>query len=214
MPLYIVSNCYWIGFFEVLPVNIPARVNSLALSTALELLHGNGANVLEMVGARIRDNTIPNDGRVCGVLRARPFCCYVYEDFFRVPVEEAREIGVEGESNDGVLLLLGAVVVRAALDTIFYPLWLAFGNSVWSIVHSGGLHLKAVGLDDARWCSGSEEVGGSDEGAKEAGYCCEEAEDILNSGEAVVHGGRMIYGCDTVFMTAAHVLLMRIGAGG
>lgn len=40
----------------------PTRVNGLAFGTTLELLHGNGSNVLQMICAGIRDDAIPDDG--------------------------------------------------------------------------------------------------------------------------------------------------------
>lgn len=42
--------------------NAPAGINRLAFRTALELLHGNGPNVLQVVGAGVRDDAIPDDG--------------------------------------------------------------------------------------------------------------------------------------------------------
>lgn len=99
-------------------IRIPARVDALALGAALELLHGDRANVLEVVGARVGDDGIPDDGRVGHIVGSRPFGSNIDEDLLRVPVEEAREVGVEGEADDGVLFLLGGVVVRAALNAI------------------------------------------------------------------------------------------------
>lgn len=94
-----------------------ARVNALACCTLLELLHGNGPNVLQVVGTWIRNDAVPDDGRVGVIVGAWPVCCDVYENLLRIPGEKRREVGFKRETNDGILLLLGAIVVRAAFDT-------------------------------------------------------------------------------------------------
>lgn len=50
--------------------------------------------------------------------------------------------------------------------------------------------MQVVRGDDARGVARREEVGGGDEGAKDAGYGGEEAKDILDAVERVVHAGR------------------------
>jgi hypothetical protein len=97
----------------------PAGVNGLALGAALELLHGSRANVLQMVCARVGDDAIPYNGRVCNVLTLGrgPVGGHVDKDLFRVPCEEAGEVGVEGELDDGVFFLFAAVVVWTTLDS-------------------------------------------------------------------------------------------------
>ena len=73
-----------------------------------------------MVRAGTGDDGVPDDGLVGRVGRARavgPLGRHVDEDLLRVPGEERAEVGVEAELNDGVLFLLGGVVVRAAADS-------------------------------------------------------------------------------------------------
>lgn len=98
--------------------DLPARVNRLALGAALKLLHGNRANVLQVVGTRVGDDGVPDDSLVGGIAGAWPLGSDVDEELLSVPCEEGREVGFEGELDDGVLLLLGAVVVRTTLDTV------------------------------------------------------------------------------------------------
>ena len=102
---------------------VPAGVNSLALRALLELLHGDRPNVFQVVSAGIRDNAIPDDGRVGRILAwcARPLGRDVYEELLGVPREERRQIGVEGEFDDGILFLFGRVVVRPTLDAVGFP---------------------------------------------------------------------------------------------
>jgi hypothetical protein len=97
--------------------NSPAGIDSLALGTALELLHGHGADVLEMVGAGVGNDGVPDDSLIGVVVGAGPFGGHVDEELLGVPCEERRKVGIEGELDDGILLLLGAIVMRAALDT-------------------------------------------------------------------------------------------------
>lgn len=70
-----------------------------------------------MVGAGVGNDAIPDDGRVGVVLLAGPVGSDVYKHLLGVPCEEARKVGFEGESQNRVFLLLGGVVMRAALDT-------------------------------------------------------------------------------------------------
>ena len=45
----------------------PAGIDGLAGGAADEFLHGDGADVLQVVGAGVRDDAVPDDGLVCGV---------------------------------------------------------------------------------------------------------------------------------------------------
>ncbi len=105
-------------------VNKPVGIDALAGRAADELLHGDGPDVLQVVGAGVGDDAVPDDGLVRGVGRrpvragggGGPLGRHVDKHLLRVPREEAREVGVEAELDDGVLLLLAAVVVRTAAD--------------------------------------------------------------------------------------------------
>lgn len=97
--------------------NIPARVNRLALSASLQLLHSNGPDTLQVVGARVRNDGIPNDGFVGRVIDAGPLGGDVDEDLLGVPCEERGEVGFERELDDGVFLLLGAIIMGTAFDS-------------------------------------------------------------------------------------------------
>lgn len=70
-----------------------------------------------MVGARVGDDAVPDDSLIGVVARRGPFRRDVDEKLLRVPGEKRGEVGVEREPDDGVLLLLGAVVVGTALDS-------------------------------------------------------------------------------------------------
>lgn len=152
-----------------------------------------------MVGARVRDDGVPDDGRVgrVGARGGGPVGRDVDEDLLRVPREEGGEVGLEGELYDGILFLLGGVVVRAALDTIqvrMQRLALGGGRGAAKSAEDRGLeerlHLDIVGADDAAGRARGEEVGGGDEGAEDARDGGEEAEDVLEAGEGGVHAGR------------------------
>lgn len=124
-------------------------------------------------------------------------------------MEEAREVGVEGEADDGVLFLLGRVVVRAALDAI---LALARSARLLISILVGLLareysHLQAVGLDDTGWSPGGEQIRGGDKDAKEAGYRCEEAKNILDSCEAVIHD--VIYATRCLLLSSVMLQFVR-----
>lgn len=97
--------------------NIPAWINRFAECTALEFLHGDRANILEMIGAWVRDNRVPDDSLVGRISGGRPFGGDVYEKLLGVPCEEGGEVGVERELDDSVFFLLGTIVMRATLDT-------------------------------------------------------------------------------------------------
>lgn len=78
-----------------------------------------------MVGARARDDGVPDDGLV-GLVRAvgdarrgrGPLGRDVDEELLGVPGEQRREVGVERELDDGILFLFGTVVVRPALYSV------------------------------------------------------------------------------------------------
>ena len=79
-----------------------------------------GPEVGEVVGAGVGDDGVPDDGLVGGIdpsFRGGPLGRHVDKDLLGVPCEQRRQVGVEGELDDGVLLLLRAVVVGAALDS-------------------------------------------------------------------------------------------------
>lgn len=102
------------------------RRDRLALATLLQLLQGRGAQVGQVVGARVRDDGVPDHGLVHDAVvdLGGPFGGDVHEELLRVPGEEGGQVGVEGELDDGVLFLLGGVVVGTALDSV--DAWLAF----------------------------------------------------------------------------------------
>lgn len=105
--------------------HVPARVNRLARRALPQLLPRRGAGRHEVVGAGRRDDAVPDDGLV-GLVGGRgarlgydgPFGRYVDKDLLRVPREQRRQVCVERELDDGILLLLAAVVVGAALDSV------------------------------------------------------------------------------------------------
>lgn len=130
----------------------PAGVNLLARGASLELLHGNGPNVLEVVGARVGDDGVPDDGRVGRVSAGGrgPVSRDVDKDLLGVPREERGQVGIEGEFDDGVLLLPGAVVMRAALDAASSPSASAGGGRGGGPRQRGG-H-ATLGCFAGRWC--------------------------------------------------------------
>lgn len=84
-----------------------------------------------MVGARARDDGVPDDGLV-GLVRvvvsgavirgssSRPLGRHVDEELLGVPREQRREVGVERELDHGVFFPLVAVVMRLALVPVIY----------------------------------------------------------------------------------------------
>ena len=98
--------------------SLPLWCNSLALCAPLELLHGYGPNILEVVCAGVRDDGVPDDGLVGVIVGRGPLGGDVDEELLGVPCEQGREICVEGELDDGVFFLLGGVVMWAALDSV------------------------------------------------------------------------------------------------
>ena len=97
-------------------IDLPIGVNGLSFSAALELLHSNRSNVLEMIGTGACNDLVPDDSLVCRVVGAGPLGSDIDKDLLGVPCEESSQIGIQVESNDGIFLLLGTVVVRSALD--------------------------------------------------------------------------------------------------
>jgi len=105
--------------------DVPAWIYALASSALDQLLHGDRTDVGQVVGARARDDGVPDDSLVrlvhvvAGTGRGRgPLGRHVDEDLFRVPREQRREIGVERELDYGIFLFLGAVVVRSTSDSV------------------------------------------------------------------------------------------------
>lgn len=125
-----------------------------------------------MIRARARDDGVPDDSLVGGVVavgaRGGPLGRDVDEDLLRVPREERRQVGFEGELEDSVLLLLVAIVVRASADD-----------------------LNVLGREGARGRAVREDVGDGDEAGEDEGDGREEAEDGLDAGEAAVHDGEL-----------------------
>lgn len=75
-----------------------------------------------MVGARGGDDVVPDDGLVGGVgaaARRGPLGRHVDEDLLGVPGEERGQVGVHRELDDGVFLLLAAVVVGTTADSVY-----------------------------------------------------------------------------------------------
>lgn len=106
---------------------VPVWVYALAGGALAQLLQRRGADVGQVVGARARDDGVPDDGlvrlvRAAATAYARaggergPLGRDVDEELLRVPGEQRREVRVQRELDDGVFLLLRAVVVRPAFD--------------------------------------------------------------------------------------------------
>jgi hypothetical protein len=70
-----------------------------------------------MVGAGVGDNFIPDDSLIGRIVGARPLGSDIDKNLLGIPCKEAPQVSIEVESNDGVFLLLRAVVVRSALHT-------------------------------------------------------------------------------------------------
>lgn len=172
------SNSNWVA--------LPARVYGLSRRALLELLEGRGAQVGQVVGRRAGDDAIPDDGLVGGItvvvavvglvsssrrlvlfLLLGPLGRDVDKDLLGVPREQARQVGVETELDDGVLFFFCRVVVRAALDDL----------------HVGRLEGGHAGSARRR------EVGGGDQGGDDEGDGREEAEDVLEADDGAVHCG-------------------------
>jgi hypothetical protein len=88
------------------------RIYALAGGAPAQLLERGGADVGQVVGARARDDGVPDDGLVGlvhGVEAGRrrgPLGRYVDEELLRVPGEQRRQVRVERELDYGILLLL------------------------------------------------------------------------------------------------------------
>lgn len=78
-----------------------------------------------------------------------------------VPCEEAREVCVEGELDDGIFFLFTAIVVGAAFDSEDSGL-LELGEEVGR-EGGGSLHLDVGRDESAAGVAGGEEVGCGDE---------------------------------------------------
>lgn len=105
---------------------VPVWVYAPAGGALAQLLQRRGADIGQVVGAWARDDGVPDDGLVrlvraaVAYTRARdhgPLGRDVDEELLRVPGEQRREVRVQRELDDGVFLLLRAVVVRPA----FHP---------------------------------------------------------------------------------------------
>lgn len=70
----------------------PARIDALPLCTLAQLLERRGADVGQVVGARARDDAVPDNGAVgrVGITRLGPLRRHVDEQLLRVPGEERR----------------------------------------------------------------------------------------------------------------------------
>lgn len=96
-----------------------AAVDGLAGGALAQLLEGRGADVGQVVRRRRRDDRVPDDGAVAlVVLGGVPLGRHVDEQLLRVPREQRRQVRVERELDDGVLLLLGRVVVRPSFYSV------------------------------------------------------------------------------------------------
>jgi hypothetical protein len=128
--------------------DVPAWIYALASSTLDQLLHGGRAEVGQVVGARARDDGVPDDGLVRLVhvaVAGGPLGRHVDEHLFRVPREQRREVGVERELDYGIFLLLGAVVVRPALDSV-----VCARVSDFSFKHNSNLSSQQGGKSEAK----------------------------------------------------------------
>lgn len=100
-------------------MTVPLSVDLVPRRTLLESLHCCRANVLQVVGAGVGDDGIPNDSLVRLVrVGGWPLSCDIDKKLFRIPSEERREIRLHGELDNGVFLFLGAVVVGTTLDSV------------------------------------------------------------------------------------------------
>ena len=99
--------------------SLPVGVNALAGRALLDLLQGGGPNVQKVVGAGVGDDAVPDDSDVgvVGVIGIGPLGGHVDKDLLGVPCEERGEVCLERESDDSILFLLSAVVMRPSLDT-------------------------------------------------------------------------------------------------
>lgn len=138
-----------------------------------------------------RNDGIPHDDlRVRNVLRVlrRVGGGDVREDLLGVPVEEGGQVGIEVEGDVGVFLALRAVIVRAALDAVF---WSAAHISFMTV---GDLHSDVLQLESGRWVLRAQQDADGDGGGDCKGDGSEEAEDILDADETGMHDGRVWYG--------------------
>lgn len=104
-----------------------ALVDGPAGGALAQLLERGRPDVGQVVGARRRDDGVPDDG-AAGLVRRRgrrPLGGHVDEELLGVPGEQRREVGVQRELDDCVFLLPGRVVVRPAFDSVARLLVLA-----------------------------------------------------------------------------------------
>lgn len=70
-----------------------------------------------------------------------------------------------------------------------------WNNNVSDRAGGGSVHLDVRGREEARGGRArGEKVGGGDEGGDDEGDGGEEPEGVLDAGEGVVHGGRLLHG--------------------
>lgn len=150
---------------------LPARIYRPPRCALLELLQCRGAVLGQVVCRRARDDAVPDDRLVRRVPTTatvpiiRPLSRNVHEHLLGIPREQARQVGVEAELDDGVLFLFRGVVVRPALDDLH-------------VGRREGAH---------GWGARREEVGGGNEGGDEEGDGREEAEGVLDADDGAVH---------------------------
>ena len=172
-------------------------VHGLASRRLAQLLHGGGPDVGQVVRRGGRDDGVPDDGAV-GLVRGQgrfrrrgigPLRRHVYKHLLRVPGEERGQVGVQAEFHDGIFLLLGAVVMGAALDSTGRQAHSQFWGGLSRIFPLSNLHLHVRGLDMGARRPVVGEIGGGNEGGDHECDGGEEAEDILYAGQGVVHVG-------------------------
>lgn len=73
---------------------VPVRIYALAGGALAQLLQRRGADVGQVVGARARDDGVPDDGLIRLVRAAGPLGRDVDEELLRVPGEERRKVRV------------------------------------------------------------------------------------------------------------------------
>lgn len=112
-----------------------------------------------MVRRGAGNDAVPDDGLVGCVRtgsRRWPLGGHVHKHLFGVPGKQARQVGVEAELDDGVLFLLGGVVVRSSLDDLYVG-----------------------GLEETRGFAGGQKVGRGDQRGDDEGDGGKKPEGIL-----------------------------------
>lgn len=190
-------------------MGLPAGINALPRGAPLQLLHGRGPDVGEVVGAGRRDDGVPDDGAVGGLgalggVGVGPLGRDVDEELLRVPGEEGGEVGVEGEADGGVLFLFGGVVVGAALVSGGALVFIVLFSWFFGVGVEGGVVLKKGMWRDGGWRRGDVhlvrlgndlpagsprryEVRQRDEERDDEGGRREQPEGVLDARERVVH---------------------------